>query len=371
MRQDNLFSARALALIVTMLAAITVPRPAAAFDDAALARQTYESIVLPGFARFESAARGFADKAEMLCAAPSDAALKATHAAARTALLAWGRIETIRFGPMSEKQRLERLLFYPDQHGIAAKQIAKLMAKRDAADIEPEKLAGASVAVQGFGAVDAVLFGEGAQVLATAEPAAVFRCQYLRALAQGIADIAREAHAEWNGAYRSTWLDAGPQSKTYLSSKETTQALYRAYLTELEVIRLQRLEPLLSGETKAGGPVTPPLSHSGLGLSFILANIEGARDLLGRSGFGAAALASTDKERSAIAILGSVATDLGFALRSGEAAIAMAPDPLANDEARARLAPALLSLKNAEETGRAALGELTGQALGFNSLDGD
>ena len=33
--------------------------------------------------------------------------------------------------------------------------------------------------------------------------------------------------------------------------------------------------------------------------------------------------------------------------------------------------PMQLSLKNAEETGRAALGDLTGLTLGFNSLDGD
>lgn len=368
MRQAIRFAARALAL--TLLAAIA-SRPAAAFDDVALARQAYEGIVLPGFARFETAARGFADQAETLCAVPSDTALKATRAAARTALLAWGRIEPIRFGPMSEKQRLERLLFYPDQHGIVAKQTAKLLAKADAADIEPEKLASASVAVQGFGAVDAVLFGEGAQALATADPAAAFRCHYLRALAAGIADIAREAHAEWAGAYGSTWLDAGSQNKTYLSPKETTQALYRAYATELEVIRLQRLAPVLAGEAKAGRPVTPLLSHGGLGLPFILANIEGVRDILGPSGLAAANLASTDKERAAIAILGSVATDLGLALRAGEAAVAMAPDPLADDKARARLAPVLLSLKNAEGTGRTALGDLTGQSLGFNSLDGD
>jgi hypothetical protein len=31
----------------------------------------------------------------------------------------------------------------------------------------------------------------------------------------------------------------------------------------------------------------------------------------------------------------------------------------------------LLSLKSAESTGRAALGDLTGQTIGFNSLDGD
>ena len=66
-----------------------------------------------------------------------------------------------------------------------------------------------------------------------------------------------------------------------------------------------------------------------------------------------------------------MATDLGFAIRAGEAAAAMAPDPLADAPARERLAPMLLSLKNAETTGRAALGDLTGQTLGFNSLDGD
>ncbi len=294
-----------------------------------------------------------------------------TRAAARAALLAWGRIEPLRFGPVTTKQRLDRLLFYPDAHGIVAKQTSKLLSKRDEADIEPEKLAGASVAVQGFGAVDAVLYGNGSEALATTAPEASFRCRYVHALAVDIAQIAAETHAEWAGDYKRTWLAPGAGNKAYLTAKETTQALYRAYVTEIEVIRLQRLAPLMGGEAKASGPTTPLLPHSGLGLPFILATIEGERDILGNSGFLADDLASNDKERSAIAMLGSVATDLGFALRAGEAAVAIAPNALANEKARERLAPMLLSLKNAEETGRAALGDLTGQTLGFNSLDGD
>ena len=108
-----------------------------------------------------------------------------------------------------------------------------------------------------------------------------------------------------------------------------------------------------------------------MGLAFILANIEGERDILGDKRLPRRGSGEHDKERSAIAILGSVATDLGFAIRAGEAAAAMAPNALADAKARERLAPMLLSLKNAEETGRAALGDLTGQTLGFNSLDGD
>jgi uncharacterized protein len=361
-------SAWARLLAVTMLMSVLAQQPAAAFDDTALARQTYEGIILPGYARFEDTARVFVGKAEGLCKSPSQAALDDARAAARAALLAWGRIEPLRFGPVMQKQRFDRLLFFPDQHGIVAKQTAKLLANHDEADIEAEKLAGASVAVQGFGAVDAVLYGHGSEALASSTPEVSFRCRYVHALAIDIAQIAAETHGEWTSAYKQEWLQPGAGNKTYLSPKETTQALYRAYATEIEVLRAQRLARALNGASNGAAPLLP---HSGLGLPFILAAVEGARDILGPSGFVTADLADTDKERSAIAILGSVATDLGFALRSGEAAVAMAADPLADDKARARLAPMLLSLKNAEETGRAALGDLTGQSLGFNSLDGD
>ena len=351
-----------------MLALPLVAQPAVAFDDAALARQAYDGIILPGYARFAETSRAFADQAEALCKSPSPAALDATRAVARAALLAWGHVEPVRFGPITQQQRLERLLFYPDPHGIAGKQTAKLLAKHDAADIEPEKLAGASVAVQGFGAVDAALYGKGAEALAAASPEASFRCRYVHALALDIAQIASETHAAWAGDYKQTWLAPGGSNKTYLTAKETTQALYRAYVTEIEVISAQRLAPALGGDAKPSGPLLP---NSGLGLAFILAGIEGERDILGDKGFLAEDLASSDKERAALAILGSVATDLGFAIRAGEAAAAMAPNALADAQARERLAPMLLSLKNAEETGRAALGDLTGQTLGFNSLDGD
>ena len=294
-------------------------------------------IILPGYARFDDTARAFAGEAEALCKAPSQAALDDARAAARAALLAWGRIEPLRFGPMMQKQRFERLLFYPDQHGIVAKQTAKLLAKRDEADIEPEKLAGASVAVQGFGAVDAVLYGKARKRWRAAAGGVVPLPLRARACRRYRADRRRDAR-RMGRRLQQQWLAAGRRQQDLPVAKETTQALYRAYATEIEVIRAQTAAGIECGEpwrmrkrrakAPAGNGAAPLLPHSGLGLPFILATIEGARDILGPSGFVAADLAGTDKERSAIAILGSVATDLGFALRAGEAAVAMAPDPL-------------------------------------------
>lgn len=360
---------RTALFVATVVAAVVAGSlPSKAFDDAALARRAYEKIILPGYAAFADASHTLAEKAEVLCNTPSAEALTATRAAARGALLAFGRIEPLRFGPITENKRLDRLLFYPDAHDIVGKQTAKLLAKRDEADIDPHKLAGASVAVQGFGALDAALYGHGSEQLATGEPEAAFRCRYVKALALDIAQIAAETRAEWEGPYAPTWLNPGPDNKAYLSPQETTQALFRAYVTQLDVLRLQRLAAVSGADAKPAGPLLP---HSGLGLPFVLAGIEGERDILGDSGFTAPDLTQTDKERDAAAMLGSVATDLGFALRAGEAAAAMAPDAFLDEQARTRMIPMLLSLKNASDIGRAALGDLTGQSLGFNSLDGD
>lgn len=354
--------------IVAMLVLVATAAPAAAFDDAALARNVYEKIILPGYAGFEAAAHELSGKAGTLCQHPSPQALAETREAARNALLAWGRIEPIRFGPITQKQRTERLLFYPDSHDFVGKQTAKLLAKRDEAEIDPEKFTGASVAVQGFGALDVALFGAGSDQLATLAPDIAFRCRYVRALAAGVAQIAAETLAEWKGEHGEAWLHAGPGSKSYLTTNETTQVLYRAYVTQLEAMRTQRLSVLGGTIAKPAGPLLP---NSRLALPLVLAGIEGERLILGENGFTTDGLASTDKERDAAAMVGSVATDLGFALRAGEAATAMGPDPLTDPKARERLTPLVLSLKNAESLGRAALGELTGQTLGFNSLDGD
>jgi predicted lipoprotein len=345
--------------------------PSTAFDDGALAKRALQRHILPGYQRFAGAAKDFSVRAAALCQEPSAAALEETREAARTALVAFGRIEHIRFGPISEKQRFDRLLFYPDPRGFARKQIDRLLRQQDDSALAPERLEHASVAVQGFTAIDRLLFGQGADALATPSQPSSFRCHYVRALADAIAGIAAETRDAWSDGFARTWLRPGKDNPSFLTAKETTQALFRSYVSELEVVRLQRLLPVLGDGAKSGSPAEPLLPHSRLGLPFILANIEGVRALLTECGFLDPALAATDQEQSAMAVLASVATDLLFAARAGENALDVAQNVFADPEARARLTPMILSLKNAEETGRSALGGLTGLSLGFNALDGD
>jgi len=343
--------------------------PALAFDHSAFAKHALEQHILPGYTRFDTAAKTLAEKAHALCEAPSKPALAATRAATRDALDAWGRMEHIRFGPITENKRIDRLLFYPDPRGIARKQIDRVIRTKDAADIDPERLSHASVAVQGFTGLDRALFAKGSKKLSVPTPTPSYRCRYVAALADDISETASRTLGAWSGPYRKTWLEPGPKNPAYLSAEETTQALLRAYATELEAVRLQRLEPVLADEKSA--LAHPLLPDSGLAVPFIGANVEGVRNLLTDGGFTSPDFATDEKEQSAVVILESVVTDLGFALRAGDNAVAVTPDVFASAEARGKLAPMSYSLKNAEETGRSALGVLTGQTLGFNSLDGD
>lgn len=344
---------------------------ALAFDHAALAREALEHHILPGYERFAAAAGAFSASAAALCQSPSAPALAATRSAARQALFAWGHMEHIRFGPITEQQRLDRLLFYPDPRGIGRKQITRMLAHADYGDLALDKLAHASVAVQGFTALDELLFGEGAQSLASGGAGSTFRCAYVLALARSIERIAAGTRDAWNGPYRETWLHPGPGNRAYLSVQEPTQALLRAYATELEIVRLQRLAPALEEGETPKEHAEPLLAQGGLGLPFLLADIEGVRDLLTAGGFLDPAVAPTTPERSAQGILGSIVTDLGLAQRSGARALALSATPFDDKEACAALKPMLYALKNAEETGRSALTALTGQSLGFNALDGD
>ena len=53
---------------------------------------------------------------------------------------AWGALDFIRFGPIMNEHRLERFYFWPDPRGTTARQLAKLLAKRDPAVLTPKIL---------------------------------------------------------------------------------------------------------------------------------------------------------------------------------------------------------------------------------------
>ncbi len=68
------------------------------------------------------------------------------------------------------------MLFWPDRKGTGLKQVQAALASKDPTAADAAQLAGKSVAMQGLGALEFVLYGTGSEELATAGES--YRCAY-------------------------------------------------------------------------------------------------------------------------------------------------------------------------------------------------
>src|SRR5690606_25449867 len=103
---------------------------------------------------------------EALCRDPSQDNLDAARAGFAALVGAWSQAEIIQFGPITEDNRSERILFWPDRKSIGLKQVQAAIADHDESATDPDRISGKSVAMQGLGALDFILFGTGSDDLA-------------------------------------------------------------------------------------------------------------------------------------------------------------------------------------------------------------
>ena len=110
----------AVALIALAAVAIGAAKPAvgAPFDHEKLAETARAAYIVPGYARFAEALAALERTTKALCQAPSPDNLAAIRAAYRGAIVAWGRVEIIMFGPVRDENRFERIFVWPDRSSL-------------------------------------------------------------------------------------------------------------------------------------------------------------------------------------------------------------------------------------------------------------
>lgn len=361
-----------ISLLLGALAITSVP--ANAYDHAGLARDALEHHIRPSYKAFDTSAAGLSAAATAVCDAPSTKGLVRARAAFKDAALSWARIEHVRFGPISDEQRHDRLLYWPDPKGIVRKQVAAVIETADETAFD-NRLATKSIVLQGFSALDVVLYGPGSETLETERAKDTPRCRYLTSLTVNIASIARAASAGWSvgGAYEKIWLQPGDGNTTYLTPKETTQALLQAYAVGVELVRDQRLTGQLGLQKVGTKALQPMLPNSGLALAFMQANLEGLRSLLSEGGFIAHQTEppTTNPKAQGMTALGGIKDELSRAIAAAASAAKMSATPFKDDAAREKLISMGFPLKNAFRTGSQTIAEQASITMGFNALDGD
>ena len=359
----------ALSIIVTAVICAAQAMSALAFDHEGLARRALEQHIVPGCRQFSVAADKQEAAIKALCTAAANPALAAARNAFGDALQAWGRVEHIRFGPIMEQNRYASLMFWPDPRGIARRQIERVLSNQDKDVLTAHTLAEKSVAIQGFNALDVLLFSAGGENLARSVPDGAFRCSYARSVAENIAKIARETLEAWStpDGFAARWLNPGPDNPAYLSAKETTQAIGQAYLTGLRQLRNVRLGGPLGFKDRNVRPLEPAVPYSGQALALTIANIEGLRALLLDAGLAERPTAGAPPH----SVMQATVAEFETAISTVRKAMALSKKPFQDAAARNQLILVGYPLKNAFDTGAAYLAEEAGLSIGFNALDGD
>lgn len=273
-----------LRLILIALSLVAVALPArAAIDDAkahGIITAAITDFVRPAYAEFAQSTQALTDGVIALCATPSQPALDDARGRFANTVQAWSQAEVIRFGPITAENRQDRILFWPDRRGIGLKQVQAILSSADASAADPATLAGKSVASQGLGALEYVLFGTDADMLATAEGA--FRCRYAAAIAANLDGMADDLSDAWQDPEDISWLWShfGPDNDRYRNAEEALGELMDVGVHGLEQVRDVRLNGFLGAKPDADKPKSAIFWRSGQTIPSLAGNLAAMHKLL-------------------------------------------------------------------------------------------
>lgn len=324
-------------------------------------RQTIENVIRPAYQYFETQTSQLQNRVSNLCTSPSKAAQADARDQFSKTALAWASIELFRSGPVMDQNRLERVLFYPDRKSTGLKQVQRLIVKSDPS-IAPDNIAHKSVAVQGLGALEFLLFGTGNELLSAQVNS--FRCQYASSVTTNLHTIASELYKAWMGDYSKQWINAGQEGSIFLNEQEAINELLGTIVHGLEALKDIRLKAFLREEPNRDRPKSALFWRSNNTLAILRANLEFIHSLL-RDGD----LYSLAKDNDRLI------EQIEFEFQQNKAAINAVKlslfEALKNDDLRGKLAYFGTSLKFTINRIDQEFAQDLGLSSGFSFSDGD
>jgi predicted lipoprotein len=368
----------AAALILTLLAlaaalgkadaqedAVRPPVVRSEADYAKLVATILEAHVRPAYERFGRDADLLASEVDGLCEAPSLEALASTRRILESAARSYFALMPVRFGPILEANRQERLAFWPDPRGLGLKQVQKLLAEADPTAADPASLARKSVGVQGLTALEFLLYGTGSEVLQAGGED--YRCRYAAAIAANVRTIAAEMSAAWEegGAATALWTEPGPSNPLFQTHKEAAGKILNTAAAGIEVVVDSMIAAPFGESEDRARPKVAPFWRSNQSMPAAASALEATQHLLEVSGV--FAMLSPHDEWLGNSIVFEI-RNAGEGVRSIVAPVEAAVQDETSRETIRYVEVALHSLKRA--VGR-ELSSAIGLEQGFNANDGD
>jgi len=350
-----------------VLVALLLSTAAIAETDAAATNlRVADRHIIPAYTALAESIGELDRSAAAFCENPDAEGLAKLREGFHLSMDAWRAIQHIRFGPVEFLLRYNRFELWPDKRGSVTKHLARLLASADPAALEPERFAAGSVAVQGFGALERLLFGEGVGPESFGPDAAgAYRCAAARAITSNLSEMSRGLVRDWiepGEGHRRYFATATEGNAFYGSDREVASRLLNNLNTRLEVVADQKLG-LPLGETieKARGSRAKSW-RSARSLRNIRMNLTGLHSLY-REGF-APRLADLELDRA-------IETAFQDALQALDAIRGPLYDAVAVPERWGQVDRLRAATGVVKGLVSGALAQALDLSLGFNSLDGD
>lgn len=322
--------------------------------------------VLPRYARLASATEALASAAKDYCVDRSQAKLSRAQAGFHDAMDAWMDVQHLYFGPIEISRRAYRFYFWPQAQGKVVDAVEMFLSSGNESALTASRVAQASAALQGFLAVEILLFSNERPKAGSARG-----CGLLKAVTGNMRTMAAEVLAEWREGetpFARVLTRPDPQNTYFQKHSEATLAFFKSFHDGLQLIAEVKLRNVMGDSARSARPYFAESRLSGRSLRNVIGNLEALQALYhGGEGPGLGDLARTvDPKldrllRKAFRITIATARSVGSPLEKAATKRSLRP----------KASKLTLQARALRQIVRDDLAKALGLAVGFNALDGD
>ncbi|KAF0224522.1 MAG: putative periplasmic [Rhodospirillaceae bacterium] len=356
-----------LTLIVGLL---TASGPAwAAPDYAGILAAGADGPMLAGYRAFQARATTLEQDVQSLCAAPIPASVETARAGFHAAMDSWQKVQWIGYGPVEAFHRGQRVQFWPDKKNAGDRQMLALLKERNAEALEGNRIAFASVAIQGLPALEMLLFdtNQSAKLVEASDDDATLRCRLAQGIAANLTRIGGELVHDWSkpDGFATVLKSAGTGVNPYADARQAASQMFNALHAQLSAMAEIKLAYPLAASASEARPSRAESWRSRRSLRNVVLNLDSLRETFA-IGF-APALRADGKGAAADRFLAAL-TEAQTA--AGKLSAPM-EEAMSETEGWTRLNGLKAKIKNAAQVLETEVAAALDLQVGFNGLDGD
>lgn len=325
--------------------------------------------ITPGYREFQEQTSKLELLTQAFCQNRPTARLQTLQDQWRQTAKSWQKVQFIQFGPTESFHRGQRVFFWPDKNNARERQLRQTLALKKPQLLEPKALEFASVAIQGLPALEILLFRSNPPLIAEPSPSNTsnYPCQYLKAVATNLNEIAAELRDEWSEPNRfgTKLKNAGARGNEYENHQLVVSLIFNHLHTHLMALAELKLGFPLAESPESAKPGRLEGYWSKSSLAFMKVNLIQSQNIF-LTTF-APRLVALGRSKNSNRVEQKFTACLAI--------IEQINDPIENTlnqketwEKAQKLRQAVLDLAQLSETD---VGNPLSLQLGFNGLDGD